>query len=851
MNSSTTNKLLIVDDEVDNLDLLYRVFHRQYQIFKAKNGFEALTILESEPDIGVIVSDQRMPMMSGTELLSQVAEKYPDTLRIILTAHTDISELVEAINQCQVFRFIIKPFRPKEIMTVVGQAMETHKLLKSRTSQLRNDLESAEAKYRSIFENAIEGIFRTTIDGRYVIANPMLAHIYGYASSDALINSVTNIANQIYVNPSRRQEFMEILRSHETVSNFESQVYRRDGTKIWISENVRAIRDEQGNLTGFEGTVQDITQRKRAEEESQLLQRLTLEISVASDFSNALEIALSKICQFTGWSYGEAWIPNLEKQLLVCGSSWYSNMDGLSEFRKYSEMFSIPLGIGFPGRVWAHRHPEWLWNISLESESYFLRKYPAMECGLRSGLAIPVCADRHVVAVMVFFMLTPNDADQHLVGLIEAIATQLGVLMQRKRDEATLITMNQELSLARDRALEANRTKSAFVANMSHELRTPLNAIIGYSEMLQEDAELLDLPEMVKDLGKIHQSGRHLLDLINDILDMTKIEAGKLEIHCDDFDLPMMVWDTIRTIEPLLAKNNNQLTVDCDLKLGEIHSDMTRFRQILLNVLSNACKFTKSGEIRVKVSRQYVTHDQYQGERFQIAISDTGIGISEENIQKLFQPFNQADSSTTRQYGGTGLGLAISYRLCQMMGGRIFVESELEKGSTFTICLPINCEISSQSVCAIPAAPSLPPAFPPSSARGANSPHVSNIPNIANSRPPNPSPEVVTAADSKVYASILVIDPDPIVHRYIQSYFYRRGGVTYSAFDLEEGIKLASEIAPKAIALDTRNLQVIHKLADHPLTSGIPMILLTEEIFERGEIADFLQANLRGDHHPK
>jgi signal transduction histidine kinase len=280
-----------------------------------------------------------------------------------------------------------------------------------------------------------------------------------------------------------------------------------------------------------------------------------------------------------------------------------------------------------------------------------------------------------------------------LLGLIGTIAMQLGALMQRKRDEEAMRLMNEQLALARDRALAANRTKSSFVANMSHELRTPLNAIIGYSEMLQEDAALLGLEEIEDDLKKIHQSGRHLLNLINDILDMSKIEAGKLELHYDDFNVPMLVWDTSTTIQPLLTQNNNRLNIDCDLQLGDIRADMTRLRQILLNILSNACKFTKSGEINIKVYRQSFAQHKY----FCFAISDTGIGISPENMQKLFQPFNQADSSTTRQYGGTGLGLAISRRLCQMMGGDIMLESELSKGSTFTVRLPIDCEIAKKN----------------------------------------------------------------------------------------------------------------------------------------------------------
>ena len=802
MDNSEKNKLLIVDDEVDNLDLLHRIFYHSYQILRANNGFEALEILKRDPEIGVIVSDQRMPMMTGTEFLSQVAELYPDTLRIILTAHTDIRDLVEAINQSKVFKYITKPYRVEDLVQIVQQATEIHKLLKSRTSQLRNELQNAEAKYQSIFENAIEGIFQTTIDGRYLIANPMLAKIYGYPSTESLINNVTNIAHQLYANPSRRQEFINILLSHDTVSNFESQVYRRDGTKIWISENVRAVRDRDGTLIGFEGTVQDITQRKRAEAESQLLQRLTLEISAAKDFQSALEVTLSQICQFTGWDYGEIWIPLADVEVLVCSPAWYSSLDGLTEFRKCSEKMSFALGIGFPGRVWGHQRPEWIWDISLEQEVYFLRKYPAMECGLRSGLAIPVSANANVVAIMAFFMRAPNDQDQQLVGLIGAIAMQLGSLMLRKRDEETLRLMNEELSLARDRALAANRTKSTFVANMSHELRTPLNAIIGYSEMLQEDAESLGLEEFGQDLQKIYQSGKHLLDLINDILDMTKIEAGKLEIRYDDFDIPLLIEHTTESIQPLLRKNNNRLIVDCDPQLGSICSDMTRLRQVLLNILSNACKFTKSGEIRVTVDRRYDDQEEY----FYFTISDTGIGISHENMQKLFQPFSQADSSTTRQYGGTGLGLVISHRLCQMMGGDITLQSELGKGATFTIHLPVGSELAKKN------------------ADSKLSISSSNKTALNESAPQE--------RDKNTKPSILVIDDDPTLHQYTKAYLSHLGVSIFSAFNSDDGLDLAHKILPNAIILDVQlpsmnGWEVLKALKSHPLTSEIAILLLT------------------------
>jgi signal transduction histidine kinase len=235
---------------------------------------------------------------------------------------------------------------------------------------------------------------------------------------------------------------------------------------------------------------------------------------------------------------------------------------------------------------------------------------------------------------------------------------------------------------------EASQHKSQFLANMSHELRTPLNAIIGVSEMLREDAESLN--QDLEPLDRVLGAGRHLLALINDILDLSKIEAGRMELHLETFSLAPLIDDVVKTIEPLAAKNGNQIAVHCDPAIGMMHADQMRLRQALLNLMSNANKFTEHGTISVDArqanenGRDWIT----------IAIADTGIGMTAEQMGKLFQEFSQADASTTRKYGGTGLGLAISKRFCQMMGGDITVESEPGRGSTFTIRLPRIVEVS-------------------------------------------------------------------------------------------------------------------------------------------------------------
>jgi adenylate cyclase len=233
---------------------------------------------------------------------------------------------------------------------------------------------------------------------------------------------------------------------------------------------------------------------------------------------------------------------------------------------------------------------------------------------------------------------------------------------------------------------EASQHKSQFLANMSHELRTPLNAIIGVSEMLREDAEALK--QDLEPLDRVLGAGRHLLALINDILDLSKIEAGRMELNPDSFALAPLINDVVKTIEPLAAKNGNQVAVHCDAAIGTMHADQMRLRQAMLNLMSNANKFMDRGVITIDARREKENGRDW----ITLSVTDTGIGMTAEQLGKLFQEFSQASSATASKYGGTGLGLVISRRFCQMMGGDITVASELGKGSVFTVRLPSSAE---------------------------------------------------------------------------------------------------------------------------------------------------------------
>jgi len=467
-----------------------------------------------------------------------------------------------------------------------------------------------------------------------------------------------------------------------------------------------------------------------------------------------------------------------EKELILHASAgMYTHKDGAHS--------RIPVGRFKIGLIAQERKPH-LTN-SVVGDARVSDQDWARREGMVAFAGYPLIVEDNLVGVMAIFSRSIlTDATLQALG---SVANGIALGIRHKKTEISL-------TAAKEVAEQANTTKNLFLANMSHELRTPLNAVIGYSEILHEEAKERNLDAFVPDLTKINVAGKHLLALINDVLDLAKIESGKMDILLENFRVYETVRDVVATVVPMAERNGNKIAARYDGDLGTMHSDLTKVRQCLLNLLSNASKFTKDGEIAVAVSRT-------QDDILAFSITDSGIGMTPEQQMRLFEPFSQVDPSTTRKYGGTGLGLALTRQLSHMLGGDVSVESKAGQGSTFTLRLPaqVIMEAGQAYTEVEPAA----------------------------QRPTLPT----RAGDGKGKRdTILIIDDDSTARDLLSRHLVHEGYRVREAGDGEEGLRLARELQPFAITLDVLmprvdGWTVLATLKADPALCDIPVIMIT------------------------
>jgi len=548
-------------------------------------------------------------------------------------------------------------------------------------------------------------------------------------------------------------------------------------------ENARLLAELQARTVDLTRSVGQLT----------ALGEVGQAVSSSLDLETVLTTIVSRAVQLSGldggviFEYDEA-----AEEFAQRVATGQAGAGVLAEARRTAQ---IRKGEGVVGRTAVTLQPAQVPDITVAGAYEGRLRETLIAVGIRALLAVPMLREGRLIGCLAVTRNAPGDFPPETIELLRTFATQSALAIQNAR-------LFKQLEVA-------NRHKSEFMAGMSHELRTPLNAIIGYSEMLQEEAQDLGQPAFVPDLKKINTAGKHLLELINAVLDLSKIEAGKMELYLERFDVAALVEEIGAVVQPLAARKSNRLVVSCPPDTGEMRADQTKVRQALFNLLSNACKFTESGTVSLTVRREWVSEQRAHWIVF--AVADTGIGMTEEQIGRLFQDFSQADAATARRFGGTGLGLALSRRLCRMMGGDITVQSEPGLGSTFTIRLPAE-------VAEAGATPR--EASPPGQGQDTAAPGMEEG-------------TVPSAGRSEALAgTVLVIDDEPAVRDIVTRFLGREGFRVMTAASGEEGLRFARQVAPDVITLDVLmpgmdGWAILAALKADPLLANIPVVMLT------------------------
>ena len=856
-------KLLVIDDEPDNLDLLFRTFYRDFQVLRANSGLEALELLDREGEVAVVISDQRMPIMSGTEFLSQMAVKYPDTMRIILTGYTDVEDLVEAINTCKVFKYVTKPWDEVELTNVVCQAIDTHNVLRNRTAELRRTLRQhsllnaiassvdSVAPYRESIAAIAESIARNfEVSGSILrlFENDELSEDYfAYCNqpiadlpklSQALILQAQIVAINDIENDQRLSEVDKSIYAQANIKSvlfipLEVQkeclgmlaLYHCQSAHEWTSDELDLIElaSDQAAIVSSRARAYDRVQ-ELAKRES-LLNTITSTIrsslepkKIFASITQQLGQALNaESCALSLWTENENYLRCVGLHLLdpneIVHDPINPNESALPQSIVNISDNPVLLALIESNQPVAitdlHKKPEWnLADLPLRSTA-------------RSLLIVPLLSDGKIIgSISMRQNHQPRQWQPAEISLVQAVAAQAAIAVQ----QANLFQKTRQQA---QQLLELDRQKTEFFQNLSHEFRTPLTLTIGPLEAAIEHSAALPYEQSVIAL----RNCRRLLRLVNQLLDIQRLDAGKMQACFRPCNLIEFTSQTIDSFRPYCDRKNIHLFIEFS-ECPEIYLDLEKFDKILYNLLSNAMKFTPSnGSITIRIAA-----DQ-SGEQCLLSVHDTGIGIREDQIPFLFDRFRQAEGSVNRSYEGSGLGLALVKELVNLHGGSIAVTSDYGYGTTFTISIPTGKDhLPADQITNLPADLQI------SRASVELSDIETDLNTDLNSEedPVGNDIEHIVSNHSQT-GKILIVDDNRDLRGYLRRILNQSGYTVISAHNGAHGFAQAQQHRPDLIVTDlmmpqVSGLDLIAMIRKDDQLSGIPIILLTAKANEETRI---------------
>jgi PAS domain S-box-containing protein len=678
-------RVLIVDDDVDFADSLRDLLDAEdYQVKVANNARDAVATAETfAPHVALIDIRLRLGQGDGLDLLATLKQKHPDLLCIVMTAYADIETAIKAL-QSNAYDYLRKPLYFQELATTLDRCFEKI-VLEQKNRQTTSALHASEERYRSIVENALEGIFRSTPTEGFIDVNPALVQMLGYDSKEEVL--ALHLEKDLYADPQDRQRVFDQHRSKAAVRDLEVTWKKKHGEHIIVNLNSQAIHDAQGRFLFYEGLVQDITERKRAEdalrdyaERLETLRGIDQAIIRAQSPKEIAQAALRcvrRLVPCLGTCLVTLDFEDRQATLLAIDA------DGESGIQE-TEMH-LPLDVlGDSARVVEELKRGKLSIIA--SDPDYSRLPPEIRAlwtkEVQAVLGVPLTFQETLIGFLALGVERADTSNEKHVEIAQEVADQLAIAIQNARLLEAERRRSTELEAALARQEELDSLKSEFIQNVSHELRSPLALIRGYAEILA-DGEVGELQqEQRKPIETIVRRSRMLSDLVEDITLILGAETRPPE------QMPLSPDEVARTaVEDFrVAVDQAGLRLQAEIVPGlpPVSGSLTYLRRVMDNLLSNAIKFTpEGGTITVRAWQE--------GKQVLLEVQDSGIGIPTEQLERIFERFYQVDGSTRRRYGGVGLGLALVKEIVNLHGGQVTVTSQVDVGSTFTITLPI-CE---------------------------------------------------------------------------------------------------------------------------------------------------------------